>query len=115
MIMYAGVGTFAKVSMPTYFGASWRGSRSPNSQDAGVHVNGTHPEAARICVAGKLLAYVLLCLQLLVDLAAKRLLVAQDAVVLLVLPEGVLHPSLICLQGPHQVSDQQYQQKFSKT
>ena len=59
----------------------------------------THPEAAGISAAWELLADLLLCVELLLDLPAERLLVAQHTVVLLVLPEGVLDPGFVCLQG----------------
>ena len=48
----------------------------------------SYPEAAGVGAAGEHLADLLLRLQLLLDLAAQRLFVAQDAVVLLVLGPG---------------------------
>ena len=60
----------------------------------------THPEAAGISAAWELLADFLLCIKLLLNLPAERLLVAKHTVVLLVLPERVLDPGFIRLHSP---------------
>lgn len=59
----------------------------------------TNPEAASISAAWELLADLLLCVELLLDLPAERLLVAQHTVVLLVLPERVLDPGFVRLHS----------------